>query len=69
MILPDKNLCQCDRHDPPLFAACGAKAAPGELFCAWCKSGHPGGLDTLQAIGRTIGKSLKLWAKSRRSHR
>lgn len=59
----EPGLCQCDRHDPPLFAACGAKAAPGELFCAWCKSGHPGGLGTLKAIGRTVGKSLKLWAR------
>lgn len=63
----DTRLCQCDRHDPPLFAACGAKAAPGELFCAWCKSGHPGGLDTLRCVGRTVGRtvgrSLKLWAQ------
>jgi hypothetical protein len=55
--------CQCNRHDPPLFALCEAKVAPGETICAWCANGHPQGLGTLQAIGRTIGKSFRLWAQ------
>jgi len=62
----NENLCQCTSHDPPLFAACGAKAAPesGETqLCSWCWYGHQRGLDTLKCIGRTVGKSLRFWAR------
>jgi hypothetical protein len=55
--------CACNRHDPPLFAACGAVAMPGEKYCAWCKCGHADPFGTLAAYGRTIKKSLRLWAE------
>jgi len=60
---PDHGLCRCSDHDPPLFAACGAKVTPGETICAWCEGGHASGLGTLGAIGRTIKHSLRLWAR------
>jgi hypothetical protein len=55
--------CQCEKHEPPLFAACDAEVAPGETICVWCKGGHAKGLGTLRAISRTIGKSFRMWAE------
>lgn len=59
------TLCQCDRHDPPLFAQCGAKIATGEMFCEWCKNGHVGKLGVLKAVGRTVGHAMRLWARDK----
>lgn len=58
-----KPRCPCDNHEAPLFARCNAKLEPGETTCAWCRNGHVGGLGTFKAIGRTIGKSFRLWAE------
>lgn len=55
--------CECNNHEPPLFAACNAKLAPGEKLCAWCRDGHVRGLGTWKAVGRTIELSLRLWVE------
>lgn len=60
---PDPTLCQCAAvHGPPLFF-CGGKLAAGETICAWCKSGHDDKLKTLGDLARSVGLSLKFWAR------
>ncbi len=60
---PDPTLCQCTTvHGPPLFF-CGGKLAPGCTLCEWCNSGHDDRFKTFETTVRSIGLSLKFWAR------